>query len=129
MGVIDIILLSLYIIAIITAVYILFKHRSYFHERFRKGVVSVFMLAMLFFLAAYTFKMIIVLLIRAAAVFGFATPELSTWLLHGWTIAQIGTTGGLVALAWLTWTGRYDQFVTLRRLDKKIEGDIEDADA
>lgn len=48
MGVIDIILLSLYIIAIITAVYILFKHRSYFHERFRKGVVSVFMLAMLF---------------------------------------------------------------------------------
>ncbi|GGF72744.1 hypothetical protein GCM10010912_17450 [Paenibacillus albidus] len=129
MGIIDIILLLLYVIAIVTAVYILFKHRSYFHERFKKGVVSVFMLAMLFFLAAYTFKMAIVLLIRASTVFGFASPELSVWLLEGWTLAQIGTTGGLIALAWLTWTGRYDQFVQLRRLDKKIEEDIDDADA
>lgn len=48
MGFIDVLLLVLYVVAIVTAVYILYKHRSYFHERFRKGVVSVFMLAMLF---------------------------------------------------------------------------------
>lgn len=124
MGFIDALLLLLYVVAIVTAVYILIKHRSYFHERFRKGVVSVFMLAMLFFLAAYTFKMIIVLLIRVSIVFGFASPELSEWLLQGWAIAQIGTTGGLIALAWLTHSGRYDQFVTLRRMDKKIEEEV-----
>lgn len=59
MGFIDVLLLALYVVAIVTAMYILYKHRSYFHERIRKGVVSVFMLAMLFFLGAYTFKMII----------------------------------------------------------------------
>lgn len=48
MGFIDVLLLLLYVIAILTAIYILFKHRSYFHDRFQKGVVSVFMLAMLF---------------------------------------------------------------------------------
>ncbi|MEK4452284.1 MULTISPECIES: hypothetical protein [unclassified Paenibacillus] len=123
---IDALLLLLYIIAIVTAIYILFKHRSYFHERFQKGVVSVFMLAMLFFLGAYTFKMLIALLIRASAVFGFSSPELSEWLLQGWTIAQIGTTGGLISLAWLTRSGRYDQFVQLRKIDKK--GDDEEYD-
>ncbi|MDH6427289.1 MULTISPECIES: hypothetical protein [unclassified Paenibacillus] len=121
MGFIDVLLLLLYVIAIGSAIYILFKHRSYFHERFQKGVVSVFMLAMLFFLGAYTFKMLIALLIRASVVFGFSSPELSEWLLQGWTIAQIGTTGGLISLAWLTHSGRYDQFVQLRRLDKRIE--------
>ncbi|OKP91832.1 hypothetical protein A3844_01585 [Paenibacillus helianthi] len=128
MGFIDGLLLVLYVIAIVTALYILVKHRAYFHERFRKGVVSVFMLAMLFFLVAYTFKMIIVLLIRASAVFGFASLELSAWLLEGWTIAQIGTTGGLIVLAWLTWTGRYDQFVKLRNFDRKIEEDAKQDD-
>ncbi|OME62309.1 hypothetical protein BSK59_02225 [Paenibacillus odorifer] len=126
MGFIDVLLLLLYVIAIVTAVYILFKHRSYFHDRFQKGVVSVFMLAMLFFLGAYTFKMLIALLIRASAVFGFSSPELSEWLLQGWTIAQIGTTGGLISLAWLTHSGRYDQFVQLRKIDKK--GDDEEYD-
>lgn len=128
MGFIDALLLLLYVIAIVTALYILFKHRSYFHERFQKGVVSVFMLAMLFFLAAYTFKMVIVLLIRASVVFGFASPEISEWLLQGWTLAQIGTTGGLVALGWLTHSGRYDQFVKLRNFDKKIEEDVKQDD-
>jgi hypothetical protein len=123
---IDVLLLLLYVIAIGSAIYILFKHRSYFHERFQKGVVSVFMLAMLFFLGAYTFKMLIIFLIRASAVFGFSSPELSEWLLQGWTIAQIGTTGGLISLAWLTHSGRYDQFVQLRKIDKK--GDDEEYD-
>lgn len=48
MGFIDVLLLLLYVIAIGSAIYILFKHRSYFYDRFQKGVVSVFMLTMLF---------------------------------------------------------------------------------
>lgn len=126
MGVIDVLLLLLYVIAIVCSLYIIFKHRKYFQERFQKGVVSIFMLAMLFFLAAYTFKMGIVLLIRASEVFGFASLELSDRLVEGWALAQIGTTCGLVSLAWLTYSGRYDQFVQLRKMDKKIEEDIKD---
>lgn len=70
--------------------------------------------------------MMITLLIRASVVFGFSSPELSEWLLQGWTIAQIGTTGGLISLAWLTHSGRYDQFVQLRKIYKK--GDDEEYD-
>lgn len=124
MGVIDIVLLLLYVLAIGCSIYIINSHRSYYHERFRSGVVSVFMLAMLFFLAAYTFKMLIVLLMRSAIAFGFSSPQLDEWLLYGWTVAQIGTTAGLASLAWLTWRKRYDLFLFLRRVDKKGEEEL-----
>lgn len=124
MGIIDYFLLLLYVVAIGCSVYIIHSHRSYYKERFRSGVVSVFMLAMLFFLAAYTFKMGIVLLKRSALVFGFGSHELDDWLLFGWTVAQIGTTIGLASLAWLTWRKRYDLFLFLRRVDKKGENQI-----
>ncbi|QWU17408.1 hypothetical protein SAMN04487895_104206 [Paenibacillus sophorae] len=124
---INYLLIVLYIVAIGCSLYIIHRHKAYFHERFRKGTISIFMLAMLFFLAAYTFKMVIVLLFRAAAVFGFGSPRLAEWLLYGWTLAQMGTTAGLIALAWLTFTGKYDQFMVLRRMDKKIEEDYDNA--
>ncbi|WP_410770959.1 hypothetical protein [Fontibacillus sp. BL9] len=124
MGVIDIILLLLYVVAIGCSVFIIHWHRSYYQERFRSGVVSVFMLAMLFFLAAYTFKMMIVLLMRSAIAFRFNSPQLDEWLLYGWTAAQIGTTAGLASLAWLTWRKRYDLFLFLRRVDKKGEDQV-----
>ncbi|QWU15631.1 hypothetical protein SAMN04487895_12833 [Paenibacillus sophorae] len=119
---IDIVLLALYSMAIGCSLYIIHRHKAYFHERFQKGVVSVFMLVMLFFLMAYTFKMLIVLLAHFADVYGFLTPELETWLLYGWTLAQLGTTAGLIALAALTHSGRYDQFIYFRRIDRKGEG-------
>ncbi|MBU5673264.1 hypothetical protein [Paenibacillus brevis] len=125
MGVIDMLLLLLYIVAIGCSVFIIHSHRSYYQERFKVGVVSVFMLAMLFFLASYTFKMLIVLLMRSAVVFDFASQELSHWLLYGWTAAQIGTTAGLISLAWLTWRKRYDLFLFLRRVDKRGEDKVE----
>lgn len=119
MGVINLILLLLYTVSIGAALYIIHSHKAYFNERFKAGVVSIFMLAMLFFLIAYTFKMFIVLLGRAAEAFGFGSPELDLWLLYGWTLAQLGTTAGLFSLAWLTWEKRYDLFLTLKKVDQK----------
>ncbi|MBQ4899372.1 hypothetical protein KB559_11040 [Paenibacillus sp. Marseille-P2973] len=124
MGIIDFILLLLYVLAIGCSIYIIHSHKGYYQERFKSGVVSVFMLAMLFFLAAYTFKMLIVLTMRAAVVFGFTSPQLDEWLLYGWTAAQIGTTAGLASLAWLTWRKRYDLFLFLRRVDKKGDDQV-----
>ncbi|WP_379130975.1 hypothetical protein [Paenibacillus sp. sgz500958] len=125
---INILLIALYLTAIGCSGFIIHHHRSYYHERFQKGTVSVFMLAMLFFLAAYLFKMLIVCLIRVSEVFGFNSTEFMNWLLEGWTLAQMGTTVGLIALARLTWTGRYDQFIVLRRLDRKMEEASKDVD-
>ncbi|AIQ14616.1 hypothetical protein [Paenibacillus durus] len=119
---IDIVLLVLYSTAIGCSLYIIHRHKAYFFERFRKGVVSVFMLAMLFFLLAYTVKMLIVLAAHFAQIYGLFTPELETWLLYGWTLTQLGTTAGLIALAALTYSGRYDQFIYFRRIDRKGEG-------
>ncbi|KAA9003998.1 hypothetical protein F4V43_11350 [Paenibacillus spiritus] len=118
---IDVLLLVLYGVSIGCALYIIHRHRTYFHERFRKGVVSVFMLAMLFFLTAYVFKLCVVLLIRIAMMAGAMNAEMERLLTLGWTLAQIGTTTGLIALAWLTWSGKYDQFVALRRLEQRGE--------
>lgn len=121
MELINLILIPLYIISIAASLYIIHAHKAYFNERFKAGVVSVFMLAMLFFLIAYTFKMFIVLLIRAAAAFGFGSAELDVWLQYGWTLSQVGTTAGLVSLAWLTWNKRYDLFLILRKADREPE--------
>lgn len=51
MHTIDMILLTLYFIGAVCGVYNLIKHAPYFKERFKSGVVSAFMLAMLFFWA------------------------------------------------------------------------------
>lgn len=40
---------------------------------------------------------------------------------YAWTIAQAGTTVGLVILAVLTYTKRFDLFVKLKIFDKKTE--------
>ncbi|WP_433943454.1 hypothetical protein [Paenibacillus sp. SN-8-1] len=119
--VIDLILISLYVVAVVCAIYIIGAHRKYFKERFKAGVVSAFMLAMLFFLGAYTFKMLTVLWIRASKLLGAETVLMQTLQLYAWTIAQIGTTLGLVILAVLTYTKRFDLFIYLRKVDRKGE--------
>ncbi|MNP79890.1 hypothetical protein D3C76_1778350 [compost metagenome] len=52
---------------------------------------------------------------------GVAAAGFKTVLLYGWTITQLGITVGLLALAVLTRSGRFDQFIYLRRLDRKGE--------
>ncbi|QJC52773.1 hypothetical protein HGI30_15170 [Paenibacillus albicereus] len=122
--IIDIALLIVYAVTIGTATYILAAHRKYFHERFRSGVVSAFMLAMLFFLTAYDIKMLVAIWIRASEVFGFRTPEMRTAQLLSWLIATISTAAGLLLLAYQTKTKKYDLYLFLRRMgrDRKDDG-------
>gem|GEM_PF-3278439 len=121
MHMIDFLLLVLYGTTTACGIYIIHCHRQYFYERFHKGVVSVFMLAMLFFLLAYTFNMLIVLLFRLAELLGVDMTTWLTWLHYSWAIAQFGTTGGIIILAILTRSGKYDQFIYLKKIDRKEE--------
>ncbi|WP_419885313.1 hypothetical protein [Paenibacillus sp. B-A-8] len=116
---IDFLLLLLYSTTAACGVYIIYRHRQYFYERFRKGVVSVFMLAMLFFLMAYTFNMLIILLFRLVALLGADSAARLIWLNYSWAIAQFGTTVGIIILALMTRSGRYDQFIYVKKIDRK----------
>ncbi|NUU61277.1 hypothetical protein [Paenibacillus agri] len=129
MNMIDIVLLLLYSLAIACSWYIIHCHREYFYERFQKGVVSVFMLAMLIFLLAYTFKMLIVLLVQVAVLLGADITELLSWLQYAWIFAQLGTTAGLLALAALTRSGTYDQFLHIKKVHRKEERHHADTDS
>jgi len=119
--VIDWVLLVLYAASVGSALYVMAAHRVYFKERFKSGVVSLFMLAMLFFLTAYTIKMGVAVWIRYSDAAGVRTEDVQTAQLLAWTIAQIGTTAGLVSLAVLTYKRRYDIWVYLRKRDRKGE--------
>ncbi|MNL79165.1 hypothetical protein D3C87_2057060 [compost metagenome] len=62
-----------------------------------------------------------VLWIRASKVLGTETALMQTLQLYAWTIAQIGTTLGLIILAVLTYTKRFDLFIYLKKMDRKGE--------
>lgn len=119
MHMIDFLLLVLYSTAAACGIYIIYRHRQYFYERFKKGVVSVFMLAMLFFLMAYTFNMLIILLFRLVALLGADSAARLIWLNYSWAIAQFGTTVGIIILALMTRSGKYDQFIYLKKIERK----------
>lgn len=119
MHMIDFLLLVLYSTAAACGLYIIYRHRQYFYERFQKGVVSAFMLAMLFFLMAYTIHMLIILLFRLVALLGVDSVAWLIWLQYSWTIAQVGTTAGIIILAILTRSGKYDLFIYLKKIDRK----------
>lgn len=114
-------LLVLYTAAVWCATYVLIAHRSYFAERFKVGVVSAFMLAMLFFLVAYDLKMLIAVWMRSSEVFGYRTEAVQDLQRGLWLLAQLGTTTGLAILAVLTYTRRYDLWFVLKKYDKKGE--------
>lgn len=118
---IDFALLAVYTVTVGCATYVLAAHRKYFHERFRKGVVSAFMLSMLFFLAAYDAKMLVAVWIRASEAFGFRTPSMERAQRLTWLIVTGGTMVGLVLLAYQTYTRKYDLWIRLRRRDRENE--------
>lgn len=119
MHTIDMILLTLYFIGAICSIYIIFAHREYFRGRFKAGVVNLFMVAMLFFLVAYAFKMGVAIWMRLSTALSVQDAVLKSFQTYTWTIAMFGTTAGLVILSILTYTKRYDLFVYLRKIDKK----------
>ncbi|MFD2329103.1 hypothetical protein ACFSR7_07565 [Cohnella sp. GCM10020058] len=116
---IDYALLAVYTVTVGSATYVLAAHRKYFHERFRKGIVSAFMLSMLFFLAAYDAKMLVAVWIRASMAFGWQTFGMERAQRFSWLIVTGGTMIGLLLLAYQTYTKKYDLWIRLRRWDKK----------
>lgn len=118
MRIIDYVLITEYLVSIACSLYIILAHAPYFKERFAKGAVSLFMLAMLFFLCAYTVKMVTAVWMRVGNANELTAITIET---YAWTIAQAGTTAGLVILAVLTFTKRFDLFVKLKNFDKKTE--------
>lgn len=116
---IDYALLAVYMVTVGSATYILAAHRKYFHERFRKGVVSVFMLSMLFFLVAYDAKMLTAVWFRASVVFGWQTPRIEIVQRLIWLIVTGGTMIGLLLIAYQTYTKKYDLWIRLRSREKR----------
>lgn len=121
MGVINAITLVLYTVSCIAALYIVIAHGGYFKARFKAGVVNLFMLAMLFFLVAYIFKMGVAICIRVATITSHITPHLQDIFDVLWAIAMFGTTFGFMILAVLTHKKRFDLFVYLRKRELKVE--------
>lgn len=118
MRIIDYVLITEYLVSIACSLYIILAHAPYFRERFAKGAVSLFMLAMLFFLCAYTIKMVTAVWIRVGDAGDLTAITIET---YAWAIAQVGTTVSLVILAVLTFTKRFDLFVKLKNFDKRTE--------
>ncbi|WP_128083483.1 hypothetical protein [Paenibacillus sp. DMB5] len=114
MSLTDIILLVLYCIEAACAVIIVYFHLNYYYERFQKGVVSVFMLAMLLFIIAYTFEMVF-LLATSIDLYPSIRPN---WLKLCWLIAHCGTTISLIVLTKLTYSEEYGLFLCIRRISK-----------
>ncbi|MFF2910023.1 hypothetical protein [Paenibacillus sp. NPDC057934] len=123
MEVIDIVLLIAYSISLICALLLIAALFLYFRKRFRAGVISLFMLAVFFFLGAYTVEMGVAFWIRFNNTAGGAV--LTALKSQAWATAQIGTTLGLLILTVLMYTKRQDLFMALPAV-KPGEEQIED---
>ncbi|MEK3792049.1 M15 family metallopeptidase [Paenibacillus sp. FSL R7-0204] len=110
-------LLVAYSISMICAVMLFIALSMYFHKRFKRQTVSLFMLGVFFFLSAYTFKMAVAFWIRFTSASGGAALY-ATLKSTAWAVAQIGTTLGLVVLTYLMYTKGQDIFMSLPRKGK-----------
>lgn len=117
MGIIDIVLLIAYSISFICALLLIAALFLYFRKRLRARVVSLFMLAVFFFLGAYTVKMAVAFWIRFSSTSG-SDAVLSLLQSEAWAIAQTCTTVGLVILTLLMYTKRQDLFMVLSGIRK-----------
>ena len=123
---IDFLLLTLYAVSTFCALYIIIAHIPYFRERIRAGAINLFMLAMLVFLSAYTIKMSDVILALVVKAFNIQGENIINLAVYGWTVAQLGTTFGLISLAILTRTRKFDLFIYLRKMEAKGEEPTDD---
>lgn len=116
--VLNIVLITLYVIGIVCSMYIICSHWTYFEGRLKAGVVNMFMLAVLFFLVTNTLKMLDILYAWIGYVLHWDGIHHALQL-YLWTVGQIGTTIALIILTILTYTKKYDWFVFLQRKDRK----------
>ncbi|WP_156124072.1 hypothetical protein [Paenibacillus graminis] len=119
-------LLIAYGISFVCALLLIAALFLYFRKRFRARVVSLFMLAAFFFLGAYTVKMAVAFWIRFSTATG-GDAVYAALKSQAWTVAQTGTTLGLVILTVLMYTRRQDLFLSFPAV--KREEEKEDADA
>ncbi|NQX49464.1 hypothetical protein HQN87_29530 [Paenibacillus tritici] len=126
MGGTDIVLLIAYGISFVCALLLMAALFLYFRKRFRARVVSLFMLATSFFLGAYTFKMAIAFWIRVSNISGGNAVNTALKSMS-WTVAQTGTTLGLVILTLLMYTRRQDLFMVIPSVLEKEENRDVDA--
>lgn len=117
MSIIDIVLLIAYSLSFICALLLIAALFLYFCKRLRARVVSLFMLAVFFFLGAYTVNMAVAFWIRFSSTSG-SKAVLSSLQSEAWAIAQTGTTVGLVILTLLMYTKRQDLFLVLSEIRK-----------
>ncbi|MDI4647401.1 hypothetical protein [Cohnella hashimotonis] len=95
-----------------SAVYLLLAHRIYVMERFRRGIVSAFMLAMLLFLLSEVAHASTILWLLQEDKLGRMQSLLCL-------IAALGTTLGLGILSYLTYTRKYDLWIRFKRISRK----------
>jgi hypothetical protein len=122
MGGIDILLLVAYSVSMICAVLLFISLSMYFHKRFQRKTVSLFMLAVFFFLSAYTVKMAVAFWVRFSSASGGAALY-TTLKSTAWAVAQVGTTVGLLVLTVLMYTKGQDIFVSLPKRGKRSHED------
>ncbi|MBW7454659.1 hypothetical protein ACFOLF_11955 [Paenibacillus sepulcri] len=115
---IDWTLFLLYAFSTISASFILISQIPYFKERIKSGIVSAFLLAMLFFLSAYTLSMGITLWISLSELLGFISLKLEKIQRLAWLTAQSAAALGLFLLSIQTYKKRYDAFVHFKKKPK-----------
>ncbi|AIQ43827.1 hypothetical protein MKZ24_08380 [Paenibacillus sp. FSL R7-0297] len=116
MSIIDIVLFIAYSISFICALLLIAALFLYFRKRFQVRVVSLFMLAVFFFLGAYTVNMAVAFWIRFST--SGSDAVLSSLQSEAWAIAQTCTTVGLVILTLLMYTKCQDLFLVLSGIRK-----------
>ncbi|MEK4326062.1 hypothetical protein MKX70_09400 [Paenibacillus sp. FSL R7-0312] len=116
MSIIDIVLFIAYSISFICALLLIAALFLYFRKRFQVRVVSLFMLAVFFFLGAYTVNMAVAFWIRFST--SGSDAVLSSLQSEAWAIAQTCTTVGLVILTLLMYTKCQDFFLVLSGIRK-----------
>jgi len=115
---IDWTLFVLYAFSAISASFILVSQISYFKERFKSGVVSAFLLAMLFFLFSYALSMGITLWVSLSDLLGLINKELEKIQKAAWLTAQLAAALGLFLLSIQTYKKRYDTFIHIKKKRK-----------
>ncbi|GGD95251.1 hypothetical protein [Paenibacillus nasutitermitis] len=112
-------LLALYTFSALSALFMLVSQITYLKERIKSGVVSAFLLAMLFFLFSYALSMGIMLWISLTELLGIINEVLEELQKAAWLTAQLAAALGLLLLSIQTYKKRYDAFIHFKKIRKR----------
>ena len=115
MGVEDLLLMFMYVLSFGGFLYIVIKFNAYYRERFKAGVINRFMLGALFFMASYSYKMIIAFLIRFSRSAETTAAARDALYSHHWTAAMVLTTVSILILANIVRTDSWNAWYDLKK--------------